>query len=559
MEIVITQPDGAQTEVTLEENRRYSIGRSQSNDIAIPDLSLSRLHASIYFEGEHWVIADCKSHNGTLRNGVLLDAPARLEPGVQFMVGNCTLIAREAAPDEGDVKYSDGPVTVLERITVSADIGLDAGLDTRLPPGGEVRRTIEILKRRLAVVEKANLELLTHEPLSILLPKILDLVFQAVRPDRAALLRLEDGEFVCRAVQGDWKNERVSISRTIARLVLEEHASVLTADAKQDVRFAEMESIEVQEVGSAMAVPLWNNREVIGLVYADTRRSTGRFSREDLKILTMLANIAAIQMENALLFEEQVEKSRLSKEAQAAATIQQRLLPAQPPSINGYRFIGRNVPCYEVGGDYYDCIEREDGRRAIVIGDVAGKGMGAALLMAVLQATFHAHARTSADPRTLIADLNRAICRSAPSNRFVTLFYADLDPLAHRLLCINAGHAPSPLIVRASGAIEEVAAGDPPLGIFSTCDYNVFEARLEPGDFVFTCSDGVTDIISPEDEMFGDERVRSLLTSNAGLPIEGVHAALSHQLKEHARGTRQPDDLTLIMLQRNPATAQGRL
>ena len=375
-------------------------------------------------------------------------------------------------------------------------------------------------------------------------------VFEAVRPDRAALLRREDGTLVCRAMRGEWGSESVSISRTIAGMVLDQRVSVLTADARHDMRFAAAASIESQGIGAMMAVPLWNNKEVIGLLYADSFLAARAFTSEDLKVLTMLANVAAIQIENALLFEEQIEKRRLIEEALAAAKIQQGLLPSKPPAIEGYDFVGYNMPCHEVGGDYYDCLDLVDGRRAIVLGDVAGKGMSAALLMAVLQATFHAQVETAPGPRRLIEGLNRAIARSAPTNRFVTLFYADLDPASSRLLCVNAGHAPLPVVVRADGRIDEIANGGLPLGVFEELEHAVAEVELSRGDFLFVCSDGVTDVVDPAGEMFGDDRLREFLASCAGRPIAEVQAALAARLKAHAHGSSPPDDLTIVMLQR---------
>ncbi len=550
-DIVITEPGGGRTEVSLEDGRRYSLGRAQTNDIILSDLSLSRRHAHLYLESGHWVIADCGSANGTFLNGTRIEAPARLDPGAQLMVGGCTLEVKKIVRDRGHVKYSDAPLAAQDTVTITAaDLDLDAELKERMPLGSGAAEVMEILKRRLAVVEKANLELLAHEPMTTLLPKVLDLVFEAVRPDRAALLRREDGKLVCRAMRGEWGSESVSISRTIAGMVLDQRVSVLTADAQHDMRFAEAASIESQGIGSMMAVPLWNNKDVIGLLYADSFLAARAFVSDDLKVLTMLANVAAIQIENAILFEEQVEKRRLIEEALAAAKIQQGLLPARPPVIEGYDFIGYNMPCHEVGGDYYDCLDLVDGRRAIVIGDVAGKGMSAALLMAVLQATFHAQVETAPEPRKLIEGLNRAIARSAPSNRFVTLFYADLDPASNRLLCVNAGHAPLPVVVRASGQIDEIAPGGLPLGVFETLEHGVAEVDLGRGDFLFACSDGVTDVTDPGGEMFGDDRLRDLLASCAGRPIAEVREALDVGLKAHAHGTAPPDDLTIVILQR---------
>jgi len=420
---------------------------------------------------------------------------------------------------------------------------------TRDPKDFEAQ--LEKIRKRLEIVEKANLELLAHESMDVMLGKILDLVFEAVRPERAALVqRRADGELVCRAFRGDTQ-KAMSISTTIANTVLDQSVSVMTSDAQADERFAAGASILAQGIQAVMAVPLRNQDKVTGLIYADSRLGTALYGDDDLRLLTMLANIAAIQLENSALFAEQLEKQRFEREAQAAADIQKRLLPRTRPEIAGYGFEGRNDPCYECGGDYYDCLQLGGDHVGIVLADVAGKGMGAAMLMAVIQATLHARAVTGATSKELVDQLGHAIAKSAPTNRYATLFYIDLDRATHKLQYVNAGHAPSPLCVRASGEVLEMPAGGTPLGLFPGFDYPVVDLELGPGDFIFACSDGVTDLEDPDEEMYGEERLEQLLVSLAGRPTDEIRAKVDAELEAFAKNTSQPDDLTYIILQRS--------
>jgi hypothetical protein len=404
------------------------------------------------------MIRDCGSRNGTLVGGQRIESPVALESGVPVTLGSCTLVLERPAADSGTVVFADGPLAAAGTMILSHDELIEAPASG---PGDDAgfERELAKLRRRLEIVERANLELLAHQSTDVLLPKILDVVFEAVRPERAALvLRQSDGELTCRIARGDTGGE-FAISRTIAQKVVDERVSVLTSNAQSDERFASGASIVDQGIQAVMAAPLWNRREVTGLIYADSRLSSGLFSDDDLRLLTMLANIAAVQMQNAALFVEQLEKQRFEREARAAAEIQRRLLPRTRPEIPGYAFEGHTEPCYECGGDYYDCLGIGDTRAGIVLCDVAGKGMGAAMLMAVIQATLQAQTGTGPELKPMVRALGRAISRSAPSNRYATLLFLDLDHAAHRLRYINAGHAPLPLHVQPSGTVHELPAG----------------------------------------------------------------------------------------------------
>ena len=527
------------------------MGRADDNDVVLTDPSASRHHAEIYYEGEALMLRDCRSRNGTLIDGRAIVGPVPLAAGIRATVGACALaLELAAAPPQaaGSVKFADQPFESRGTMVLSPEELMRA--PTGAARGGQgFEQELQRIRRRLEIVEKANLELLAHEPMEALLPKVLDVVFEAVKPERAALVqRSPEGELVCRAFRSSGSAE-MSISRTIADTVIDQRVSVMTADAQADERFASGHSVLSQGIQAVMAVPLWNEKKVIGLIYADSRISSALFGDEDLRLLTMLANIAAIQIENAALFAEQLEKQRFEREAQAAAEIQQRLLPHTRPQIPGYLFEGHNEPCYECSGDYYDCIPLGAGRAGIVLSDVAGKGMGAAMLMAVIQATLQARAGTDSEPAELIDQLGRAISRSSPSNRYATLFFMDLDHERHALRYVNAGHVPLPLVVRASGGIERLPAGGPPLGLFGG-GYPVGEIRLGPGDLVFVSSDGVTDLENEQEEMYGSERLEQLLASLAGRSPAEVRERVEHELAAFAGAARRPDDLTFIVVQR---------
>src|SRR5256714_5837430 len=276
--------------------------------------------------------------------------------------------------------------------------------------------------------------------------------------------------------------------------------SVLTSDAQADPRFMGG-TVMLQGVRSVLAVPLGVGANVFGIIYADSPLSDNRFTEDHLKVLTTLASVAAIRVENARLTEEQMERERLEREQQVASEIQQRFLPAAAPQIEGYELQGISFPCYEIGGDYYDFIQREDGKLVVALGDVSGKGTAAALLMSSLHAAVHAQADTHKSIVKTISAVNRYLVESIPPNRFVTLFYAELDPKAGTLDFLNAGHNP-PLIVHAGGTMEQLAAGGLPLGIMTDAEFREGQTPLRPGDVLVVYSDGVSEAVDAHGEEF---------------------------------------------------------
>src|SRR5690606_11891986 len=230
--------------------------------------------------------------------------------------------------------------------------------------------------------------------------------------------------------------------------VLKNGRSVLTVDAQLDPRFA-TQTMVLQGIRSVLAVPLSvDERTVFGLIYADSPTYETTFTEEHLNILTTLASVASIRVENASLLDERMERERMERELELATEIQQRFQPSAPPVLEGYEFQGISFSCYEIGGDYYDFIRRPDGRMMIALGDVSGKGTAAALLMSSLHAAIHAQISAKSTLWETVHSVNIYLAENTPANRFVTLFLAELEPTTGHLKYINAGHNP-PLIARA--------------------------------------------------------------------------------------------------------------
>jgi phosphoserine phosphatase RsbU/P len=268
-----------------------------------------------------------------------------------------------------------------------------------------------------------------------------------------------------------------------------------------------------------------------------------------LQLLKLIADVASIRIENVRLLEVQQEQKRLANELAVASEIQLRLHPAAPPALPGYDMIGVSFPCYEVGGDYFDFIEKRDGRYVIALGDVSGKGTGAALLMSSVHAAVRAHTTTRLSASEVVGEINQYIYDNTPANRYVTLFYSELDPRTHQLTYINAGHN-SPLLVRASGEVTTLDIGGFPVGITPFCDYREGWVELEPGDVMVIYSDGVTESVDEQEEEFGEARLIEIVQRNRGRTAAGLRDRIDEALAKFVGKAKSVDDLTLVIVKR---------
>src|SRR5213594_1217246 len=535
--LTVIAPEGTSARRDLDAET-LRIGRASGNDLVLKDLNVSRSHAAISRRVNGVYVLDAGGKNGTFVNDRRIGEPTRLSPGDRVRLGSTLLIFNGTTASS--VEFSDRPLlqgagtTYLSAASLRTpelhDIPLllDSNTPPPTPPGGAVAASVA------GIIQEANEELVFHRPLPEILETIMDLVRRAV-PFERGLLMLREGETL-RAqvirVPPDEAGSTISISRTIADRVLRSKESILTSDALLDDRFRMGHSVEAQQLRSVMCVPLWDNREVIGLIYVDNRHRAGLFTEENLRLLANLANVAAVKIENARLFEHVVAAERMEQELQKAREIQDFLLPAQGPPIPGYEVYGSSVPCRAVGGDYFDYIGLEDGRYGIGLGDVAGKGLPAALLMCTFQAGLQALCEMGMPPGETIGRLNRLLCRQIPENRFVTFFFAILDPKRHTLTYVNAGQNP-PCRLRTGVEVERLTATGPPLGLLPGASFQTGTLEILPGDVVVCFSDGATEGRSGSDEEFGEARLIDIVRQDPLATPEAIVDRIAAAVESH--------------------------
>ncbi len=306
-------------------------------------------------------------------------------------------------------------------------------------------------------------------------------------------------------------------------------------------------------VQHSLAVPIEADDQRLGLLVVgdkESRQGVGAFADADRRMLELFANQVAIAIVNARLHRQALEKERLERELDLAADIQRQLLPETLPEVAGFEFAGWNRPARHVGGDYYDLRATEDGGVHLVLGDVTGKGMPAALLVSTLHSALRLLLGVRPFDAELFQRLNRHIAEASGSNKFITMATAKLDPESGRLVYVNAGHNP-PLIVKPDGEVVELPSGGMPLGMFAGAPYRVGEAGLETGDLLCIYSDGITECESPAGEEFGPERLAELLKQAADQPLPDIVRAIDEAVVAFAAGAAQGDDQTVVLARRS--------
>jgi sigma-B regulation protein RsbU (phosphoserine phosphatase) len=541
-ELVIRDLDGKAVTYPLDKER-IVLGRSNAVELCYPDdIGLSRQHLAIFRIGDLWQVEDLGSKNGTVVNGKRIERAVSFAPGDRISAGHLTIEFAET------VKVAPHTVEFVENAAGSeTSTTVVANLDGVLGPAVDDLNKTYVMQSspQMRALIRAGRELAGHRSLDELFILIVDLSIEAVMAGRGVLMTLEGDQLIVRAARG----EGFKISTTVRDRVLKKKESLLVRDAQLDQMLRQQMSIVEQKVHSLIAVPLQTNDRVIGLIYVDTPHLIREFTREDLNLLTVMANVAAIRIEHARLNEIEEAERAMAKDMQQAALIQRQLLPGVPPPVPGLELAGRTTACRTVGGDYFDYIRFEDGRVCVLVGDVAGKGMPAALLMSSLQARVHVVFEEPDNIAQKMMRLNKAICSNCPDNRFITFFLSVVDPQTGELVYSNAGHNP-PVVVRAAGGFKTLSGGGVILGILPMATYQEFSAKLEHGDILILFSDGVTEAADPQDQEFGEERLAELVASLRDRPAREIVEQIHQAVMAFTEGAPAADDITVVVVRR---------
>ena len=523
------------------------MGRSETVNLPMPsDTMLSRQHCAFEWVAGAWVVRDLGSKNGTTVNGQNLIREHRLFPGDRIAAGRQILefeATRTAAPKPppSPLEFVEDDAGVSMRPDSTFIIRLDSA-NFSAKPAGPPSIELERANRRMDALVRAGRELSSFKPLDSLFDITLELALDAVGAKRGILMTLENGELVTRAHKGDG----FRVSSAVRDKVMRERASLLVQDAAADSLLRASQTIVQQNIKSLMAVPLQTESQVIGILYVDSPSILHPFDAEALSLLTVFANIAAIRIEHARLVEVEHTERVMAHDLEQAADIQRSLFPQRPPALPGLELSGRSLPCRAVGGDYFDYVPMADGRILVSVCDVSGKGLAASLLMSSLQARVHALCEFETNVAKFVTRLNHSIKANTPDNKFITGFFAAIDPNTGEMEYSNAGHNP-PVIARQNGRVELLTTGGPVLGILPAITYSGGQTRLDPGDLLVMYSDGVSEAPNSKDEEFGEEAVAQIAAACLDRSADEVLMEIARQLRAFLGECSPTDDVTMVV------------
>ncbi|HUG43182.1 MAG TPA: GAF domain-containing SpoIIE family protein phosphatase [Acidobacteriota bacterium] len=415
--------------------------------------------------------------------------------------------------------------------------------------------TAALLRSSLHFEELSQLLNRIHAARSMdtLLREIMEAGRQIMQAEASSLFLLdrETGESILVVPTGPVSEQiygrRIPAGKGLVGWVIQSDRPILVDDPSSDPRFfGEIAAGGFVTRSMACVLLKDSSGRITGVLQALNRRETACFPENEIPLFQTLAVQAGIAIEKIRYHQMALEKERIERDLELAREIQIRFLPDAAPQIDGVSLAGFSRPATQVGGDYFDYFRRGHDALGIVIADISGKGIAAALLMASLRSTLRALAEERLPAAEMLRRLNRIFSDESPSNRFVTLAYIELHPAKREMTCIHAGHNPSLLLDPETGEIRQLEAGGPVLGILKDADFQEEVHPLKPGQRILLYTDGVTEAQDPDEEMYGEERLAELLKLTSAASAETLAQAVLEDVGLFCRNARQHDDLTLV-------------
>jgi len=547
-----------------------TIGRHPDCQIPVRDSGrVSRHHAQIIRQGQSYFVKDLRSRNKTYLNDEPIDDtlhPLKDGDRIRICELECRCRHRDPAKETkspskstvsmGGVAGEDSSLNaelVDDEVTDDTSSTVLAALDVASGADGLVQVTPSLQARMHALIEITR-SLGNALALDEVLPKVLNSLFKIfLQADRGFIvLRSDDGGLVPRWTKArrPIQDETIRISRTIVRRVMDSKEAILSHDVTKDDRLDMSQSIADLRIRSMMCAPLLDSEGTpLGALQLDTLDQRKRFQSEDLEVLSSVAIQAGIAVHNAQLHERALRQKEIEQDLELAWEVQAAFLPQSSPQMKNYEFFAFYRPANHVGGDYYDYIALPDGRTAVIVADVVGHGIAAAMMMGKVSAEAKFCLASEPRPAAAVTMLNERLS-SMGIQRFVTFVAVVLDPAKHEATIVNAGHMPP--IWRKMGAVIEEPGEDLvglPLGIMQGLKYDQRTIVLEPGDVLAMYTDGINEAMNPKGQQYTIDKIRSHV-KNGAPELQSIGDAIVNDVLAHVGASPQADDMCLVLLRR---------
>ena len=540
---------------------RTVIGRHPACDIVLDASSVSRQHAAITVVGTMAFVEDLRSRNGTTVNGKPFEGKRLLEDNDEVQI--C----------DQRMRFSSNMPLSSDRVSLGSDSGLgeeivESGIgDSVIVSQVEISRPSSdrdvgaFAEAKLRAVLGLNRAIGASLSLGEVLPRLLDGLFEIFPHAERGFVLLTDSKskrLVLRARKQKREVEPgpLKLSLSLMDKVVQSRRAVLSADTTNDSRFKMSDSVAACRILSVMCVPfIGTDGGVLGVVQIDSQDLRHVFRKEDLDVLAGIAGQLAQAIEQALAHDERINREQLKRDLELAHRVQQGLLPARPPEIPGYEVFDYYEPAHQIGGDFFGYVPLPDGRMAVVLADVSGKGVSAALVMATLSADVRYCLAIERDVAQAVSRINESFCRSGWDDRFATLVVAVLDPLSHRLSVVNAGHLPV-FLRDATGTVRTIGAEESglPLGVDPDHIYLGVDVDFESGSTLVLYTDGISEAMDHEHRTYGLGRLMRILADPVKNAEELGRRVLG-DVERHAAGQVRSDDMCLVCLARSAGAA----
>ncbi len=549
---------------------RITFGRHPSCTVVLDDGAVSRQHAQITQSHGTYHVEDLRSRNGTRLNDVDVLKPTVLQDGDVFTVCEHSFVYHAASHVSSSTSpggeyskfdFTDDDDELAANVTVgdTGDLDEDSSerssiisrIDARSGSGVRLSVKPEVKLRAVLEIGKTLGRVLNIDEVLL---NILDALFTIYpQADQGFVALVDDqSEPQIRAFRNrHTDDDNMSISRTIVNRTLRSGEAILSADASDDSRFASSESLSGLRIRSMMCVPLiTQDDDRLGVIQITTFDLRSRFTEDDLDLLVNVASQCTLAIENSNLHHALLSQREMERELEFAMQVQLGFLPNQRPQHPDYDFAHYYEAAQHVGGDYFDYVTLPNGHIVVTVADVAGKGVAAALLMARLYSAARMHLLTADTPAEAMTGLNSEIATSGLGHRFITCAMVDVDPVKQEAKVVSAGHLP-PVVRRADGKVELIESEESglPLGIIPDQVFQQQTCPIEPGETWLMYTDGVTEAMKPDRELYGTSRLVEF-AGGGPMKVDELITGIVGSMSAFIDGHPQTDDICIVGFQR---------